>query len=235
MVDRSLHIAQLTILQTLRHHQTARFSALMRPTKLTSDVFKFHLRKLVHEKLVQKNSDGAYQLTIRGKEFANTLDRHAKQVQKQPKVSVLLIVEHVGSNGDSTYLVQQRLRHPFYGYWGFLSGPVLWGVSFEDAAQKELRKQTGLSTNLTVRTLYRQRDKTSSAALLEDKVFIIMHGYETDTTLTNEWHGGTNAWMTLAQLQSQTPHFSASASVIALLESGKSYADQDLTYPLALY
>jgi DNA-binding HxlR family transcriptional regulator len=43
-----MHRFEVSILRTLRWSDTARFSDLMRPTGLSSDVFKFHLRKLGH-------------------------------------------------------------------------------------------------------------------------------------------------------------------------------------------
>ena len=53
-----LHILQTKVLRELSLHQTRRFSDMMSVTELTSDDFKFHLRKLVKLGLVLKNIDG---------------------------------------------------------------------------------------------------------------------------------------------------------------------------------
>lgn len=86
-----LHKAEVSILKSLRRMEHARFSELMRPTGLTSDNFKFYLRDLVRLGWIEKDGDGLYVLTVAGKELANNLDETRQTVQKQPKLSVLII------------------------------------------------------------------------------------------------------------------------------------------------
>src|SRR4051812_36888018 len=105
-----LHAFQISILRTLRHTRSARYTDLRIPTNLESDAFKFHLRRLVILQYVHKLDSGQYELTPKGKELANNLSKLLPHIQKQPKLSVAIIaVKYV--NQIPTYLFQQRLRN----------------------------------------------------------------------------------------------------------------------------
>src|SRR5687768_2274785 len=94
-----LHRSQISILDTLRHTTEASFSVLMRPTGMQSDTFKFHIRKLLQSGYVEKTSSGVYTLTAVGKEYANDLDDTQRTVQKQPKLSLAIIVNRTAADG----------------------------------------------------------------------------------------------------------------------------------------
>ena len=226
-----LHAAQATILDILRHTEEARFSALMRPTGMTSDTFKFHLQKVVKLGYVYKTAAGGYQLTAAGKEFANNIDDQELQRQKQPKLSVLLIVSKTNQDGERLYLFQKRLRNPFYGRWGLLSGPVRWGESIEETAVRELHKQTRLTAACTVRSFYRQRDfDKASRQRLEDKLFAIVEATDLQAELQNNWPGGHNEWMTMAEYERLPLHFASDQYALAAVRNNRSYISQDISY-----
>jgi ADP-ribose pyrophosphatase YjhB (NUDIX family)/predicted transcriptional regulator len=230
MKDWQLHPAQITALDVLRHTESARFRDLLRATGMMSDVFKFHVRKLVMLGYVIKTEDGSYRLTPSGKEFANSLDERTRTVQKQPKLSVIVLARQPGATGAPRYLVQQRQRNPYYGFWGFVSGPTGWGESFEEAAQRELVKQTGLRADCTVRTFLRQRDyKAESRTLLEDKLFCILEAQNLQGELVHSWPHGTNVWMTVTELEQQAEVFAFSRDMIEWARAGISYITRDYT------
>ena len=77
---------------------------------------------------------GEYRLTVIGKEYANRMDTDTNEIERQPKISVLLLIER-NNNGETEYLLQQRLKQPFFGFWGMMSGKVKFGDSFETTAQ----------------------------------------------------------------------------------------------------
>jgi hypothetical protein len=63
------------------------------------------------------------------------LDTEAGVIERQPKVAVMLVVERT-INSRKHYLVQERLKHPLYGFWGCATGKVRWGGSiYETAAE----------------------------------------------------------------------------------------------------
>ncbi|HSH18451.1 MAG TPA: NUDIX domain-containing protein [Candidatus Saccharimonadales bacterium] len=236
MSDNRLHKVQVSTLHTLRHRESARYSELMRPTGLDSDVFKFHIRNLVHQGLIQKREDGAYILTPNGKEFANNLDESARTTQKQPKLTLRICLSRINEKGELEYLFQERRRNPFWGYWDTIGGPILWGESIEDAASRELKKQTGLSASFTVKAFLRVRDfNEDTRELLEDKLFAVLGAREHTGELSNTWHGGHNRWMTAGDLLATGKYFQTIPKMLALLQSGLSYASEDVRYSSKQY
>jgi predicted transcriptional regulator len=227
---KELHKAQISILSNLRHSQTARYSILMRPTGLESDVFKFHLKKLVHQKFIDKNEQGEYVLTPSGKEFANNLSKVAPTVQKQPKLSVAIIASKKMKN-KKVYLFQERRRNPFYGFWGCLTGPVQWGQPFKETARYEFEKQTGLKAEYGVKSFHRKTDiNEMTGEILEDKLFAIVEASNIKGEIDNKWSGGFNAWTTLDELENQEKYFKSSRDLVNLLESNNSYSSENAFY-----
>lgn len=222
--QRFLHKAEISILESLRRMAQARFTDLMRPTGLTSDSFKFYVRSLMKAGWIVKTADGHYVLTPTGKELANNLDETRQTVQKQPKVSVLIVASRSSDGGETEYLLQQRLRHPYYGFWGFLSGPVRWGEGLEQTAEAELHKQTGLTANCEVVAFYRSADRTMEGKFLEDKLFAVLTPRNLQGVIDTAWTGGRSVWMTMSELIAQPKFFPLTREVIASLESGRLYA-----------
>jgi ADP-ribose pyrophosphatase YjhB (NUDIX family)/predicted transcriptional regulator len=230
MQNSPLHKAQLSILRSLRHAPLVRYSELMKPTGLESDVFKFHLRKLLSQGYIHKLATGLYELTPSGKEFANNLDKTQRKVQKQPKLSIAIIAKHEVDEGV-TYLFQQRLRSPYHGFWGLIGGPARWGESFEAVAWRELLKQTGLSADFTIRGFYRQSDyDRTSDALLEDKLFVALDAVNIQGELSNDWPHGNNAWMSVRDLQAQEYYFDSSLKMLSLAKVDASYHSEITLY-----
>jgi predicted transcriptional regulator len=224
------HKAQVSILRTLRHAPAARYSTLMRPTGLVSDVFKFHLRKLIHLQYIHKLESGIYELTPSGKEFANNLSKVHRAVQKQPKLSVAIIVPKMFGT-QKKYLFQQRRRSPFYGFWSCISGPVQWGEPFEATAKRELKKQTGLTAEFILRSFYRKSDYDSeSKSLLEDKLFAVVEAVNVESELCNTWPGGLNGWMTVAELKTREKYFSSTCDFVDMITTKQHYKTQQTSY-----
>jgi len=201
----------------------------MRATSLESDVFKFHLKALVEAKMVRKDHDGTYSLTAAGKEFANNLDDQSGQRNKSPKVSVIIVARRSIDN-TTQYLFHQRKRHPFYDYWGLISGPVPWGESIEKAAEAELEKQTGFTAKCTVRGFCRVRDYVSDErTLLEDKLFAVVTT-NAPQGVPREWSGGTTRWMALQEYTLQPKRFNLTEKILDHLERGIPYFEADTLY-----
>lgn len=231
MDNTRLHRTQASILHSLRYAKAERFNALMRPTNHTSDTFKFHLRKLVKLGYVAKLDNGAYQLTVLGKEYANSLNEKQRAVEKQPKISILMVIADKNDVGEAVYLLQKRLRNPFYGYWSEIHGRAEWGESFETTAQRQLKRQTGLEAEVMVHSFRRVRDHAANdERLLEDKLFVILKATKVSGELTNDYDGGTNAWLTLEELGQQDKVFATTLALIDNIDNDEFYTAQDLTY-----
>lgn len=232
-----MHRAQIAVLYKLRHSQSASFSELMHETDLESDVFKFHIQKLVKLAYIHKLTNGEYELTPYGKEFANNLDEEKQTAQKQPKLSMLLIVPRPDHLDVPEYLMQKRMRHPYYGFWGCISGPVQWGGDVEETAARELEKQTGLRASFEVRSFYRMRDYNEETdSLLEDKLFMVLRAYNVKGLLNESlWPHGINRWMTQDKLKEQRHYFTASDQAINMINQDKTYNSQRKEYKVTNY
>ena len=230
-----LHPSRMQVLYALRHSPRARYTELMRFTGLESDVFKFHLRVLIKNQLVSKNSDGSYSLTAEGKEFANNLDEKSGQREHSPKLSMIIIASS-RHNGEDVYLFHQRHRTPFYGYWGFLSGPVIWGRSIEECAKEEFLKQTGIATTFHVQGFVRVRDYMAAGhRLLEDKLFAIVTADDVDHVALHDWRGGLTKWMSWSEFTTESKRFDMTAEIFSHLQQGDTYFEIENEYDPDMY
>lgn len=203
-------------------------------TSLTSDHFNFHIKKLVEVGYVQKH-DASYSLTSRGKEYANRMDTDENEIEKQPKVSVVLLVER-NHDGRREFLTQQRLKQPWYGFYGRAGGKVRWGESFEEAAARELKEETGLDGAFTFSHVFHKRDyKTSDGSLLEDKIFVIMHCNDFTGEMLEVFEGGKNFWMTQDELTAQDSYFESARDFVTYHDQGIPYHAQNYTYDSTEY
>lgn len=109
------HAAQIAILRHLLFCVEAGFAQLQNKTQLTSDHFNFHIKKLIDEGYVQKQGKH-YSLTGKGKEYANRMDTDEHEIEKQPKVSIIITLERKGEAGRREFLFQQRKKNPFYDF-----------------------------------------------------------------------------------------------------------------------
>lgn len=207
-IDKLLHPAHVAILRVLLFTPAARFADLQKASELTSDHFNFYLKQLVEEGYVNKDKDGTYVLTRKGKEFANRFDTDARTVERQPKVAVCLMVRR----GDGKQLVQQRLKQPYYGYWGRPTGKIRWGETILEAAARELMEETGLEADLQFESIYHKMDfNQETDELLEDKIFFIVACANPRGALVEAFEGGRNAWMTQAEYADQELSFESTS------------------------
>ena len=74
--------------------------------------------------LVEKLTDGKYALTVKGKEFSNRFDTDNKVIERQAKLACGILCIKV-EDGVTKYLLQKRLKQPYYGYYGVVGGTIL--------------------------------------------------------------------------------------------------------------
>lgn len=201
--ESKIHPAQTHILRELLFLPEANFAKLQKPTSLDADHFKFHINRLIEIGYVKKVSHGTYTLTQKGKEYANKLDTDQNSIERQPKSAVILVLQ----KGD-TLLVQERLKHPYFGFWGFPGGKIRWGETIIEAGERELLEETGLRTTLSYRGVYHEHviDKESKE-LLEDKIFHVLHGVIENNTLKETFEGGRNAWLRIDEINKLTKKY----------------------------
>ena len=213
--DATAHDAQMAILKHLLLVPSAGFAELQKNTDLTSDHFNFHIKKLVESGFVEKSEDGAYVLSRAGKEYANRMDTDEKQIEKQPKISVALIVE----DGLGRVLAQQRLKQPYFGYWGRPTGKIRWGEEIEQAAARELLEETGLTADLRVAGIYHKMDyDQTSGDMLEDKIFLLVHGTNPKGELIVDGEGCHNEWLSDDEFHTKDKVFQSVKEITAMVQ-----------------
>lgn len=139
---------------------------------ITSEHFTYHLQQLIEKGFILKRAN-EYSLTNAGKDYVGTLDERDLNEEKNPKVSVLVYVRRKNKNGEYVYLMQKRLKQPYYGKVGNVTGKVRFGETFEQAAQRELKEETGLTANLEFRLIYHKIRFDENNVPLQDSVFAV--------------------------------------------------------------
>jgi ADP-ribose pyrophosphatase YjhB (NUDIX family) len=98
------------------------------------------------------------------------MDTEKTQITKQAKVSVLMFASKE-INNKTYFLVYTRLKQPFYGAQGLVSGKVSWGEKIVKAAERELFEETGLKGKATIaRMRHYMVINKESEELLDDKM-----------------------------------------------------------------
>ena len=230
-----MHESQTIILLHLLFRPDAAFTSLQRATELASDHFTFHIKRLIQEGYIEKN-ETRYRLTLKGKEYANRMDTDENEIEKQPKVSVAITLERVNDRGEKEYLFQQRRKNPYFGFWGRMGGKVRWGESIIEAAQRELKEETGLEAEFEQKLVYHKRDfSRETGKLLEDKIFFCVYADKYRGHLIDEFEGGVNKWMTVKEFHTTPKRFKSVDEFMELMEKGQSFAEREFYYDESEY
>lgn len=133
------HHIQREILYKLVLSDTARFAEL-RPKELDSNVFTYHLKQLIKEKLVSKTEAGLYSLTPLGRVAGINITLSKKELLEQAH-SVLLMVLRTDKEG---WLLRRRLAQPMYGKVGFTHSEPVAADDALHTARNDFQERTGL-------------------------------------------------------------------------------------------
>lgn len=220
----SRHGTQTHILETLRWATRARYSELRRPTGIESDIFKYHIKKLMRQHYIMKADDGLYELTAEGKELANRLDSQTGRELMQPKASMLLVVYRM-KHGERYYLGHKRTREPFRDFWGIASAPMLRGILIVESAARELEKQTGISAHFRVAGLQRVIDVHHKNTVLEDKLFTVLVAEVDGSLPLRPWYGGESCWLRRKDLLMQPKLFPTTAKTLDMVEGNELFVE----------
>ncbi len=169
---KALHDTQLQILKKLLFAKSLHYLELKPDPEMENNKFDFHLDQMIAAGFIQKSEDG-YSLTHAGKEYANRIDTDRVEITKQAKISVFVAPVRI-IDDKWEFLVYTRMKQPFYGCQGFLSGKVRFGDKVLETAVRELKEETNLEGQPQIVSLhhYRVYDRTSQQ-LVEDKFMFL--------------------------------------------------------------
>lgn len=203
MTKQELHSLQLLILKHLLFHPRSRFADMIPET--SSDQKTFHIKTLVEQGLVAKDeTSGLYSLTLVGKDFANRHDTDSEKMtyEKQAKIGVCIAPIRI-VNGQVEFLIEKRLKEPYFGFYGFMTGKIKLGESVFETAARELLEETNLTGTLSLKGIQHIRNKNEEGVFLEDKYFFLFTAHDLQGELREKFEGGEFSWMTLQKLKSQ--------------------------------
>ncbi len=134
-----MHYIQKHILKTLMYTKYARFRD-MRPPKIDSNAYSYHLRMLQKEGLVEKTDEG-YKLAPAGLFYVDRVSMTNLEPRPQPKIITMIVVK----NHKDDILLYSKLRQPFIGSWVLPFGKVhLDDDNIDTAATRELSEKAGV-------------------------------------------------------------------------------------------
>lgn len=217
-VESELHPMQTAILRTLLFAPQARFAQL-NTLKVSTDHFTFHLKRLITIGLVEKQGPH-YALTTTGKETANRLDTITATFEKQAKVGVLVVAvrQH---NGHQEFLVQKRLKQPYYGFHGFVTGKVHWSETLTEAAARELQEETELAASMKLVGIKHKMDYNPQGQILEDKYFFVFRASWPSGKLVFKFEGGENLWLTRKEILSLPQLFDGVEETLKMVQGNR--------------
>lgn len=126
------HKIQENILSYLLHQKIARFSD-MRPSRIDTNLYSYHLTQLVKNGFVKKVDDG-YTLDIAGLIYCDSLGTDRKSTSRQPKIVTMFVIQN--SNGD--LLLQRRTKQPYIDMWTLPNGKMhINDMTLIEAAKRE--------------------------------------------------------------------------------------------------
>jgi ADP-ribose pyrophosphatase YjhB (NUDIX family) len=112
----------------------------MRPPKVDSNAYSYHLRMLQKEGLVDKTEHG-YNLAPAGLFYVDRVSMTNLEPRAQPKIITMIVVK----NREGDILLYSKLRQPFIGSWVLPFGKVhLDDTNIDTAATRELSEKAGI-------------------------------------------------------------------------------------------
>jgi ADP-ribose pyrophosphatase YjhB (NUDIX family) len=129
------HIAR-SIIAYLMTHEYARFSD-MRPEKVDTNLFSYHLKLLVKAGYVTKTDNG-YTLSDNGLIYVDRVSIEKMKLRTQPKIITMLLIQ----DGYGKVLLQKRTKQPYINTWTLPYGKLhIDDVSVLDAARREAQEK----------------------------------------------------------------------------------------------
>lgn len=143
-----MHHIRHHILQVLSRQEWARFRD-MRPPKVDSNSYSYHLKALQKEHLVEKG-DQVYRLSPQGLALADRMSSQRLTLRQQPKIITMTILQ---DESDKVLLLAKN-KQPFIGAWTLPHGKLhIEDGSVRAAARRELTERLNIMSNESLRLL----------------------------------------------------------------------------------
>ena len=154
------------ILQYLMHNPVMTFNQLW-DKEGRSNNFAYHIKSLEKEKLIEKIPEG-YRLTKRGITYVSYLQGDSAEELMLPIMAVAVVVVK-----NDRFLMLQRNKEPFHGYWGFPGGKIKFSQYILESAADCLKEDTGLECNLKLKGLFSSKTFDNSDLIFNHEIFVV--------------------------------------------------------------
>lgn len=141
-----MHHIQHHILTKLGTTKWARFSD-MRPPKVDSNAYSYHLKLLVRQKLIEKHPDKGYRLTPRGMTQVDRMSTTELNFRMQPKIITMCLLY----SKENKVLLLAKSKQPFIGAWTYPSGKLhIEDGGPRSAVIREINERVAIAANDTL-------------------------------------------------------------------------------------
>lgn len=136
------HNIQKYIIGVLMYQKTARFRD-MRPPKVDTNLYTYHLKLLQKGNFIEKGDDG-YRLTKKGVLYIDRVTTSTLDVRSQPKIITMLLVQ----NSEGDILLFRRRRQPYTDTWTLPYGKLhIDDQTLVAAAGREANEKLHINAN----------------------------------------------------------------------------------------
>ncbi len=190
------HKIQQSILLKLIHIPEASFTELLGDDR-DSNKFAYHIGVLETKNLILKK-DGRYSLSPEGRKLSAFIEGDTGTKAAFPTFAVVLIIK----DGDRI-LTQRRLKEPFYGYWGLISGKINFGFNIEECAKRDIEEEAGITADNARLIGVNQAKTFEDDELLHHHIMFFVELTGISGTLKETTHKGENRWMTIEEFKTK--------------------------------
>jgi hypothetical protein len=139
------HHIQRHVITLLAYRDAARFADL-RPERVDSNTFTYHIKSLLRGGLIVKNENGLYGLTELGKRLGIDAQKNKYQDLEKAYSVVMVAIK----SDDGYWLLRKRLHQPFIEKLGFIHSYPIAGKNVTDIASEEILETLGVRTSFAV-------------------------------------------------------------------------------------
>lgn len=166
--------------------------------KRDSNKFSYHLSILESKGLINKKENGKYALSEEGRKLSAFIEGDTGIKAVFPTFAHGLIIKN-----ENKILVQKRLKEPFYGYWGLISGKINFGFNVEECAKRDLIEEAGLTAKNSRLVGINQIKTYENNKLLFHHIIFLVELSEIQGELKPKTHKAENSWLTLDEFKNK--------------------------------
>lgn len=189
-----MHHIQKSILDRLSTATQCRYSDL-KPVGLDGNVFNYHLKQLIRDKLVKKSITSDYSLTPIGEDYI--VHRYENPLLQAHSIFLIVL-----RSGDK-WLMRERLVQPLLGMSGFVHGEPVADEPLLVTAARRLRDKTGIEADLHIHSSGLIRISENDT-LKSFSHAIILTGETNQEISIHEDKTGRNYWLSMNSISDLT-------------------------------